>query len=73
MKRQITVAARVRPGDVARLDKDGEFRLVQRVTGSPGRKSANQAALVRFFCDGVEGFVAVRSNAAVEIRPRLQS
>lgn len=73
MKRQITVAERVRPGDVARLEKDGEFRLVHRVTGSPGRKSAKKAGLVRFFCDGLDGFVAVRSNAAVEIRPRLQT
>ena len=71
MQRQITSAGRVRPGDVARIHD--EFRLVERVTGSPGRKSAKEAPLVRFFCDGLEGFVAVRSNAAVEIRPRLST
>ncbi len=71
MQRQITLAGRVRPGDVARIGKDDEFRLVERITGSPGRKSAKEAPLVRFFCDGLDGFVAVRSNAAVEIRPRL--
>lgn len=73
MRRQMTVAGRVRPGDMARFEDHDEFRLVTRVTASPGRKSANAAPLYRFFVEGVDGFVAVRTDAAVEIRPRRPS
>jgi hypothetical protein len=67
---RITRAAdQLAAGDLVRLPDDTEYRAVVRVTGSPGRRSESVAPLLRVFVDGLPGFVTVRSDFQVSVRP----
>ena len=70
MRRQLTVARRIKPGDRVRLGGDANFRTVDRITGSPGRKSAVAAPLMRVILEGVDGYATLREDQPVEIEPR---
>jgi hypothetical protein len=65
-RRQLTVASKIRPGDLVRLGGAGEFQRVARVTGSPGRRSPSKPPLLRLFLESSDGYVTVRTDAAVQ-------